>query len=1099
MRAILKLHITSMLKTLHSYLIVLFCIFCFIPNIFSQQKWELLNPTPTYKIGKNIQFASQSIGYIINDNEILETSDFGKSWKIKQNIDSGNDLKFYNSLGFLVGNNGYILKSINSGVSWNKINTGFSENFNSVNIINDNTILISSRNSLIKSLDGGNTWIRLQIPNVTVNKTFFTTDLIGHAACTNGTMLKTIDGGVTWYSTMTSNVTPSSFFTVYFINQNIGFSTREHDYLYKTIDGGETWIQIPNINDALYSFSFLNENVGYAAGEHGVIFKTVDGGLTWTWASFQNGRIAATHMYGIYFLDINTGFATGDRGRIIKTIDGGKTWIENSPTYNDIKKLDFLTKNTGYAQVGNSFFKTNDSGANWNLISSINYDRYHSLSTFDFLSENIGYAATGGTYGGNFFKTTDSGATWIELNNGNELIDEGINTISFISESTGYISGGYNRGKVMKTTDGGKTWEQRSNYSFYNMQFLNENVGYAHNLYDKKIYKTTDGGYNWSIVFTADEEIKSIDFIDIDNGYIVGSNGLLFKTNNGGTTWSKLTIPYEYYTFIKFYSKNVGYIFDEEGQLFKTENGGANWKSIFKLNTGYGTNSITIINKDIYLAGAQGKIFKSQIDFEAFTLQVNHAEDVLSRTATLSGSVSSNEGTIENIHIEYFNNSLIKTIETNPKIVNFDSSLFFSLPLSNLEPNTTYYYRIVASYNNIEYYSNMLSFTTQPDYKLTMNPVYNFTATNAVVTANITSYGNDISNIEFEYSNKEDFSEYSILKNGTIVKGNTSENLTGELSNLKPKTTYYVRIKAIKDEKQIYSSVSSFTTKSEYEIYLYNPNVNANNITLTAYVSANSKDITNIVFEYGILNYENSISTNPNQVLTGATNYVYATITNLDLNQIYFYRLKAFNGTDVIYSKEGVLNISRKIFLTAGNIINSGNSTVQLNGFINAAGYYLNNIQFEYGTTENFGTSIDALPSIAYGYSTMPVNAVLNNLLTGVNYYYRLKANNGNNIVYSDIFSFTTTPLGIEKPTFEENILLYPNPSNGIINIHSTQNKNIISFKVIDQLGKALNYENNIQSGSLQKIDLSDKSAGIYLIQLILDDNSVINKRIILK
>ncbi len=1088
-----------MIRTLHICIIAFFSFFCFTPIIISQNNWKLLNPTPSYKTGKEIKFVSENTGYIINDNEILETSDSGFSWKKKQDIYSGNDLKFYNNIGYIVGNNGYILKSLDSGTSWTQVNLGFIVDFNTVNIVNETTIIISSANSIIKTLDGGTTWTSFNIPNANVNKSFFTTPLIGHAACNNGKMLKTVDGGVTWYATMTSNVTPSDFFTVYFVNQNVGFATREHSYLYKTIDGGETWTEMTTITNAIFAFSFLDENVGYAAGEYGVIYKTQNGGITWTSAGFQDGLYDFTHIYGIHFLDSNKGFATGARGRIIKTIDGGKTWIENSPTYDAISELQFVTKEKGFAQVGNSFFKTNDSGATWNVVGSINYDRYHSVSTFKFVNENVGYAATSASYGGYIFKTIDGGVTWNILNKGNYVTSEGINSISLISENTIVISGGFNQPQVVKTTDGGNSWVKLSSYSFPQMQFLNENIGYAHNNYDKKIYKTIDGGTNWTVMFTAQEEIKSIDFLDKDNGYLVGSNGLIFKTNNGGTDWKKLSIPYEYYTFIKFYSKNVGYLFDEDGILYKTENGGSSWKNIFNLPSGFFTNSITIFEKDIYLSGANGKILKSEIDFQPFNLELNPAENILSRSAVLSGNVSVNKDYFDSARLEYFNSAVIHTVDISTNKINADESLDFSFPISDLDPDSTYYYRIVAMRDNVPYYSEMNAFRTKEDYLLQINNINTILADKAQINASLTSYKYDITDVEFQYCTQQNFSNYSVINYNSIVKGNTTENIISSLSDLKPKTIYYVRIRAKYETKEIYSEISNFVTPLEYEINLYNADIVGNNATLSAYVIANSKDITNMVFEYGVLNYDNSIAANVALVSAGSARFVSTSLANLDPGKIYFYRLKALNGVNVIYSKEGILNTSQQIFLKAGNAIDNGNS-LKLTGYINTTSGYLVDIEFEYGTTPSLGSSIKTNPNYAFGYGTNTFSADLDNPLKGETYYYRLKGLDGNNtIVYSDIVSFSTQALGVEISDLKNKVILYPNPTSGVVNIDLPDNKNIISIIVSDELGKVFNYRNDLKTQYLKKIDLSGKSTGIYYLKIIMDDNSVINKKVIVK
>src|SRR5690606_11906381 len=145
-------------------LISLFILFWF-KEILSQTNWELLNPKPTVNTGKDIEFVTSDIGYIITYNELLETVDGGNTWVKKQNIFNGNDLAFYDTTGYIVGNNGYVLKSNDNGVSWTQIFTGYSNTFNTVNIIDLNTIILSSSNSIVKSIDGGNTWQSLTIPN----------------------------------------------------------------------------------------------------------------------------------------------------------------------------------------------------------------------------------------------------------------------------------------------------------------------------------------------------------------------------------------------------------------------------------------------------------------------------------------------------------------------------------------------------------------------------------------------------------------------------------------------------------------------------------------------------------------------------------------------------------------------------------------------------------------------------------------------------------------------------------------------------------------------------------------------------------------------
>ena len=412
----------------------------------------------TTNTGKDVEFVSTNIGYIITTNELLETIDAGGTWLKKQNISSGNDISFYNTTGYIIGNDGYVLKSIDNGASWSQISTGFNSSFNTVNIIDDDNIILSTSNSIVRTVNGGTTWESLNVPNSNVNKTFFTNTLIGHAICNGGTILKTVDGGQNWYTIQGNNSFPSNFISVFFINENIGFASGENDYIFKTTDAGETWSQISDPGIDIYGFYFLDENNGFATGELGATYKTIDGGNSWNPIFFQSGFVQGTSIYGIYFQDSNIGFITGLNGRIMKTLDGGNNWEQYSVTGN-LNKIQFLDDNIGFTNSGRNFYKTLNGGNSWAYVGSI--DSFISIPKFTFVNENLGFALSDGTNGGQVFKTTNGGVTWSFLR---DLFEYGGSSITFIDENIGFASGGsgsnsYNR-KVMKTIDGGNNWTQ---------------------------------------------------------------------------------------------------------------------------------------------------------------------------------------------------------------------------------------------------------------------------------------------------------------------------------------------------------------------------------------------------------------------------------------------------------------------------------------------------------------------------------------------------------------------------------------------------------------------------------------------------------------
>lgn len=1064
----------------------------------SQTNWELLNPKPTANTGKDVEFVTNNIGYIITSNELLETIDAGSTWLKKQNISSGNDMSFYNATGYIVGNYGYVLKSIDNGISWSQISTGFNISFNTVNIIDDNNIILSTSNSIVKTDDGGVTWESLSIPNINVVKTFFTSSLIGHAVSSNGIILKTIDGGENWYSTKDdSNTSPSNYYTVYFINENIGFATRAHSDIYKTTDAGETWVEISSITEAVYDLYFLDENNGFITGEHGATFKTNDGGNTWTSILFQNGYVYNTSMYGIYFQDNNIGYATGVRGRIIKTTDGGNNWVSHSDNYNDFNDLKIFDSGTGFARSGNNFYKTTDFGDNWSYISSANHYTY--CSGFYFVNENIGYSIGGGTnsISGDVFKTTDGGNTWNQLN---IYVDEGLSSVFFIDENVGFISGGFNQKKVMKTIDGGNNWTQVSNQVFGHIQFTNDLIGYGNRIgnYYGAMYKTTDGGDTWNISLELEgEDINAFDFTDENNGYFVGDQGLIYKTNDGGSNWEELEIPYEWYIQVKFYSKNVGYVADEDGKLYKTENGGVSWEY---LTQQYIINSIELIDDKIYTAGTNGKIYRSDIEYETIILHVNSAENVSNSIANLTGNVTSNGESISNIQFEYsLDYSFSNSISTTPNTINSDESLNVSVDLASLEPNTTYYFRLSGIQSSNTSYSEVLSFTTLPDYEIATNFTYNYTATTAEISGNIVSNQHDIINVEFEYGLSSDNLNNNIIGTPVTVNGNTTENITASLDNLQPETQYFYRIKATHQGEDIYGNIQSFTTRPEYNINLYSPNINGTDVTLSANLTSYHQDITDIMFEYGSIDYENNSVTNPSIVNANSSSFVSTTITGLDTSLNYYYRLKGIHNGETIYSNEGVFNLSENIIIVSGTIEETQNNSLEIKGLINPYGAFLTDIHFEYGLTDSFGSSVTGTPNYAFGYNTNLINGSINNPIANTTYYYRLAATNSGNVIYSDTYQFTTTgTLSLTEFGLENTISIFPNPTTDFLNIKSNVSEKIKSIELYNALGQSIYYEVTDNKTDI-KIDLSSFRKGIYFVKIRFENTKIVSSKLILK
>jgi photosystem II stability/assembly factor-like uncharacterized protein len=1052
--------------------------------------WKLLNPQPSALPGLDICFINSQTGFIINDNHLIGTIDGGNTWEIKTKISSGKRIAFKNNIGYIIGNGGTLYKSTYLGSGWNKLNVSFADDLNAISVISKDTVLITGVHNLYVSFDGGASWKTYSVTNSTITDSYFTSSEVGHVGCSNGTILKTIDGGSTWTIKSSNNTSSSNINTIYFADKNTGFVSRGYmAEILKTVDGGETWQIKKGSFDEIYSFSFIDAQNGFCAGEDGVIFKTTNGGSTWEWSGFQNGRYGGTTLNDIYFIDDMTGFATGMSGRILKTTDGGKNWKEYSPTYGNVKQLDFVTDQVGYGLVGNTFFKTNDSGIHWTNIGAP--VKSGNTTQFDFINENIGYCIAGGdinssAYVGMVYKTIDGGKTWLATNKGGAILDENLYSIDFVNENIGFVSGGYNGDSTYKTIDGGNTWLRINDISFGQMQFINTQVGYARNVGNmyNRIYKTVDGGENWAVTFEIDEDIQSFHFLDENNGYFVGDNSLMYKTNDGGKTWQKLTIPYGYYVKVRFYSNNVGYISDDYSNMHKTINGGASWESV---NPPYRVPGIEIFSDNIFIYGGSGLILKNEIDFQPASLWVNSAANITNSSATLIGNVASNGGKIENVRFEYGVTFLNNVAPTIPDTVSLNTSVSTSIGLNNLQPNTTYNYRLIATYNGVEYSSNILQFKTLPDFQLIMGYLYNVSSNEADLSGNIISNKGDITNIEFQFGTDTLFSQ-SIAATPGIVAGGTTEGISGKLTLLSPETKYFARIKAIHEGVKIFSPIISFTTQFEYKINVYSY-INDKTANLSANIISHKDTIKNIVFEYDTLrSYNNIVKMTPDQVNQNSSGYFQTQLTGLNMNTVYFYRIKANLGSETIVSSENIFRISGGVIMIPIEVQKISDNSIRLQGLINTNGKYLYYVQFEYGTTKEFGDSIYSSPYYLFGNQTYTTQSTLAGLTPDAEYHFRIKATDGTNVYYSEEFTYT---MGVDtrieiNDNFQE-VIVYPNPANDYLIIKSPYLIERIEF--MDLNGRILFVKTNENL-----LNISNYPAGLYFVKVCTKKGSVIRK-----
>jgi photosystem II stability/assembly factor-like uncharacterized protein len=353
---------------------------------------------------------------------------------------------------------------------------------------------------------------------------------------------------------------------------------------------------------------FYNANTGYAVGDL-CLLKTTNGGTNW----IMQGA-PGTSYKTLAVLDSVTVIAARDG--VYKTTNGGTNWVTINSTLLFVSKLEFMNSSTGFAITSNGLFRTGNGGVNWIQFDSGSSRSYNGIvCTSINTAYVIGRYPTGvAQYNAFVMKTSDYGETWSECYSTPSFMSQ---HISFVNSNTGYVIIGFNPDfRMLKTTNGGLNWSNTALVNcpeFINIKFFAGGIGYGAGAgtTPTTMGRTTNEGQTWS--FTPIEmDAGFLDFLNLDTGYIAGTNGNILKTVNGGINFVNQTAPYgnnSKLNKVKFIDENTGYIIGEKGFLIKTTNLGNSWT--FSRLSSRELRSLYFKNNWGYIGTDSNKIFRT--------------------------------------------------------------------------------------------------------------------------------------------------------------------------------------------------------------------------------------------------------------------------------------------------------------------------------------------------------------------------------------------------------------------------------------------------------------------------------------------------------
>ena len=273
----------------------------------------------------------------------------------------------------------------------------------------------------------------------------------------------------------------------------------------------------------LLGVSAPSSSLCFVCGAAGTIRKTTNAGSTWT--PLTSGT--PQNLYSIVFTDVSTGYCVGDLGVALKTIDGGATWTTMTVgTGVSLRYVYFIDALNGFITgAGGLILKTTDGGTTWNTLTT---GTSVTLNSLFFTSSTVGYAVGAS---GTIIRTNTAGASWVPLTSG---VAGSLNVAYFTSLTNGIVSG--DGGVIDRTTTSGASWATVASGTtdqLVGIDFVDANngwmVGGSIPLNTGNILNTTNGGATWTSTIPGSSRLTKTDFVNSSLGYAVGLDGTILQ------------------------------------------------------------------------------------------------------------------------------------------------------------------------------------------------------------------------------------------------------------------------------------------------------------------------------------------------------------------------------------------------------------------------------------------------------------------------------------------------------------------------------------------------------------------------------------------
>ncbi|MBD3236700.1 MAG: T9SS type A sorting domain-containing protein [Candidatus Eisenbacteria bacterium] len=299
-------------------------------------------------------------GLRIVENHLFSVPGGGVGWQ-EQESGTGENLRRVHFVdaqtGWIVGDNGIVLRTLDGGEEWLPLESGTSEDLFGVYFVDANAGWICGREGVLrKTTDGGQSWDPQTISSDTQLRSIAFVDAnIGWVVGVDGTILHTTNGGVDWEPQLSG--TSENLLDVCFVDADHGWiagGDGGEALTLRTTDGGVNWLTVypPEPRSSLSSIHFVDQEVGWTSGYEARVYKSIDGGQSW-FEQYNDSGTSYTSISSVHAVSANTCWGVGYvavEGRSMKTVDGGDTWMELfGGGESSLQSVFFVDPKTGWA------------------------------------------------------------------------------------------------------------------------------------------------------------------------------------------------------------------------------------------------------------------------------------------------------------------------------------------------------------------------------------------------------------------------------------------------------------------------------------------------------------------------------------------------------------------------------------------------------------------------------------------------------------------------------------------------------------------------------------------------------------------------------